>query len=333
MSDSKICYREWLKVWLQQMEGRVKESTRANYSLAVMNHILPALGDCMLEELTEEKLQETLLFWLRCGRLDGRGGLSPKTAKDLMGVIKSSLHAARRHYHLPPEEIQLRYPSGGREKTEVLSLAGQKRLVAAACSENSPAAAGVLLALYTGLRIGEVCALQWRDIDLQERTLRVCKTVQRIFYKEWDGRSGSQLVITAPKTSSSLRTLPLAGFLVPVLGNLLCRDEEAYVLTGERDYLEPKRFRALYRRFLERHGLPPLRFHCLRHTFATRCIEDGADCKTVSALLGHASVSTTLDLYVHPQMEVKRRCVDSLPIFIDEASHGTGNQQKSGTES
>ncbi len=190
MSGSKICYREWLKVWLQQMEGRVKESTRANYSLAVMNHILPALGDCMLEELTEEKLQETLLFWLRCGRLDGRGGLSPKTAKDLMGVIKSSLHAAQRHYRLPPEEIQLRYPSGAREKTEVLSLVGQKRLVAAACSENSPAAAGVLLALYTGLRIGEVCALQWRDVDLQERTLRVCKTVQRIFIRSGTEEAG-----------------------------------------------------------------------------------------------------------------------------------------------
>ena len=166
MSGSKICYREWLKVWLQQMEGRVKESTRANYSLAVMNHILPALGDCMLEELTEEKLQETLLFWLRCG------------------------HAAQRHYRLPPEEIQLRYPSGAREKTEVLSLVGQKRLVAAACSENSPAAAGVLLALYTGLRIGEVCALQWRDVDLQERTLRVCKTVQRIFIRSGTEEAG-----------------------------------------------------------------------------------------------------------------------------------------------
>lgn len=314
MAGSKVRYREWLRMWLEQMEGRVKESTRANYSLAVMNHILPALGDCMLEELTEEKLQETMLLWLRCGRLDGRGGLSLKTVKDLMTVVKSSLRAARRYYHLPPEQILLRYPAAANGAAEALSRAEQNRVAAAACGEGGPVAAGILLALYAGLRIGEICALQWRDVDLRERTLRVRKTVQRIYYKEWDGRSTSRMVITAPKTGSSLRTLPLAVFLVPVLEKLLCGDGEAYVLTGNHSCLEPKRFRVLYRRFLERHGLPPVRFHGLRHTFATRCIENGADCKTVSALLGHASVSTTLNLYVHPQMEVKRCCVDSLPF-------------------
>ena len=110
MTDCNVKYRDWLQEWLVRIRGGVKESTWANYSVAVMNHILPALGEYTLEELTEEKLQETVFFWLRQGRLDGSGGLSGKTVKDLANVVKGSLRAARRYYHLPPQDISLRCP-------------------------------------------------------------------------------------------------------------------------------------------------------------------------------------------------------------------------------
>ena len=172
-----------------------------------------------------------------------------------------------------------------------------------------------MISLYTGLRIGELCALQWKDIDLKGRIVHVRKTVQRIFYKEWTGATKSSVVITAPKTRSAARDVPLASFLVPLLRELHCSDPETYVLSGDRKCLEPKTYRTFYKRFLERNNLPMLRFHGLRHTFATLCIEDGADCKTVSALLGHASVNLTLSLYVHPQIEQKRKCIERLPVY------------------
>lgn len=315
MTDCNVKYRDWLQEWLVRIRGGVKESTWANYSVAVMNHILPALGEYTLEELTEEKLQETVFFWLRQGRLDGSGGLSGKTVKDLANVVKGSLRAARRYYHLPPQDISLRCPGTALPRMDVLTASEQKRLVCAALSEGNCRSAGILISLYTGLRIGELCALQWKDIDLKGRIVHVRKTVQRIFYKEWTGATKSSVVITAPKTRSAARDVPLASFLVPLLRELHCSDPETYVLSGDRKCLEPKTYRTFYKRFLERNNLPMLRFHGLRHTFATLCIEDGADCKTVSALLGHASVNLTLSLYVHPQIEQKRKCIERLPVY------------------
>ena len=194
MTGCDVKYRDWLQEWLVRIRGGVKESTWANYSVAVMNHILPALGEYALEELTEEKLQETVLFWLRQGRLDGSGGLSGKTVKDLANVVKGSLRAARRYYHLPPQDISLRCPGTALPRVDILTASEQKRLVCAALSEGNCRSAGILISLYTGLRIGELCALQWKDIDLKGRIVHVRKTVQRIFYKEWTGAAKSSVV-------------------------------------------------------------------------------------------------------------------------------------------
>lgn len=194
----------------------------------------------------------------------------------------------------------------------MLTAPQQKRLVHAVFSEGACQSAGILI---SGLRIEERCAPRWKDVDLKGRDIRVRKTVQRIFYKEWNGAAKSSVVITAPKTCSAARDVPLASFLVPLLRELHCSDPETYVLSGGRKCLEPKTYRTFYKRFLERNNLPMLRFHGLRHTFATRCIEDGTDCKTVSALLGHASVSLPLNLYVHPRMEQKRKCIRRLPLY------------------
>ena len=135
------------------------------------------------------------------------------------------------------------------------------------------------------------------------------------FLQRMDRRCQKQRGHHRAKTRSAARDVPLASFLVPLLRELHCSDPETYVLSGDRKCLEPKTYRTFYKRFLERNNLPMLRFHGLRHTFATLCIEDGADCKTVSALLGHASVNLTLSLYVHPQIEQKRKCIERLPVY------------------
>lgn len=306
-------YREWVMEWMDSRKGLIKESTWANYSVAVVNHILPRLGDCAVGEITEEKLQETALFWSSAGRKDGCGGLSRKTVKDLVTIVKASLHAAYRTQHTPTPEITVLYPAAERpEQLDVLDMDTERALVAAVLAECTCHSVGILLSLFAGLRIGELCALRWSDIDRKGGTLRVLKTAQRIYQKEWDGRTVSKTVITAPKTKNAVRQVPLPAFLLRILNSLDPHDDAAYVLTGKHTWVEPRVYRSYYARFLQRRGLPYIRFHGLRHTFATRCIETGADYKTVSAMLGHASVSTTLNLYVHPQMEAKRSCVEEL---------------------
>ena len=318
MEKTGMRYKDWLREWLEKKRALVKEATWANYSVAVMNHIMPVLGEYDIAEITEERMQETVLYWLRRGRLDGCGGLPQKTVKDLVTIIKDSLHMAYKKLGLPMPEINIIYPSAGiSPQVEALTAEQQKAVIAAVLQEFNSRTFGILMCLYTGMRIGELCALQWSDIDMKNGILTVSKTVQRIFCKNWDGSAASEVVVTLPKTKNAIRDIPISSFLLAMLRRIDPHDPQAFVITGKRESPEPRVYRSYYTRFLKRNDVPHIRFHGLRHTFATRCIEDGADYKTVSAILGHASVSTTLNLYVHPQMEAKRKCVERLSVYID----------------
>jgi integrase len=160
------------------------------------------------------------------------------------------------------------------------------------------------------MRIGELCAIKWSDIDLKNRTLTINKTIQRIYLSENSMRY-TKVLIGSPKTQSSNRTLPLSSTIVPLLQKLV-QSPETYLLSATRKPIEPRNLRACYERLLRQLDINFVNFHSLRHTFATRLIEAGIDPKTVSSLLGHSSVSTTLNLYVHPQMEQKRLAVEVL---------------------
>jgi integrase len=160
------------------------------------------------------------------------------------------------------------------------------------------------------LRIGEVCALKWESIDLNEAVLQVKQTVQRVYIKTAKDRGSSKLVIGNPKTRTSKREVPLSKALVNALRRLPKTTANSYLLTGTEFCMEVRTFRSYYQSFLDRHSIPRINFHALRHTFATRCIECGADAKTVSEILGHATIAMTMDLYVHPLVEQKRSCVE-----------------------
>jgi integrase len=205
----------------------------------------------------------------------------------------------------------------------VLDTQDHKKLIRRVTQHLNRKNIGILLSLHTGLRIGELCAIRWDDIDLARRTLSVTKTIQRIYIKEIDGRAFTKITITAPKTKASVRELPLSSFLSAQLARLYSAEKErilsaseagteTYLLTGKADYIEPRSYRNYYNRYLRGADIPHLNFHGLRHTFATEMIRHGADVKTLSGLLGHSSVSLTMDLYVHPQMEQKRKCMELL---------------------
>lgn len=309
--NTSILYKEWLGEWLLQKQGFVKEATLANYATAVANHIVPALGGLRVEEVTEERLQAAAMDWLSEGRRDGGGGLSERTVRGLVTVTKLSLKAAAKAGYIPRRDFEVRYPKTEQpRRLQVLSKEQQWMLTQYVYLNLTVKNAGVLLCLHTGLRIGELCALQWKDIDLEKRTITVSHTLQRIQVRDAEGNGETKIIITAPKSRSSARTIPLSSGIYPILKRLHPGNPEAYLLTGTEKPTEPRTYREYYVKLLEGLGMEHIHFHGLRHTFATRLIENGADYKTVSELLGHASVNITLNLYVHPQMEQKRKAVE-----------------------
>jgi integrase len=311
LADLDITYKDWLAAWLDQKIGFVKESTHATYSMAVVNHIIPALGALRVREITDARIRGAVQNWLIRGRLDGRGGLSEKTVKDILMIIVVSVCDARRAFGLPRDSIGTKMLKAKyTPKIRLLHPDDHTALVRAMIQKPDARGIGIILALHTGLRIGEICAVTWDDIDLDRRALRVTKTIQRIYVKQVGGGSATKVVITPPKTKSSIREIPIPGFLAARLKTIAQTDRQAYLLTGSGDVIEPRVYRNYFNKFLKNNGIPHINFHGLRHTFATEMIEAGTDMKTLSELLGHSQVSMTMDLYVHPKMAQKRKCIE-----------------------
>lgn len=308
---TQLTYRQWMHQWLTRKEVLVKEATLASYAASVENHILPDLGDLLLSEITEQRLQTQALHWLEEGRCDGTGGLSERTVRGMVALVKLSLKAAAKEGYAKPLQYEILFPPQRETaRLQVLDKEHQAILMQHVYMNLTPKNLGILFCMHTGLRIGELCALRWEDIDLENRTVTVSRTMQRIYRRDEEGQGHTKILITTPKTRNSVRIVPLASLLIPVLRRMDPGDAAAYLLTGTQRHTEPRTYRDYYNRLLGRLELPHVNFHGLRHTFATRLIENGADYKTVSELLGHASVNITLNLYVHPQIEQKRKAVE-----------------------
>ena len=309
--EKQTTFEVWSLEWLRRKEPFIKYSTFAAYTNIVINHLNPYWGEKELTEINEEQVQEYVLHLVSKGRLDGNGGINVRSARDVVVVFKSILRDAARQKLVSAPSFELHYPRTDYEhRIPVLSKVIQTQLVDAVQNDLTPASSGILLSLYTGLRIGEVCALKWEAIDLKEAVLQVKQTVQRVYIKSERDKGSSKIVIGNPKTRSSRREVPLSKALLAILKRLPEATASAFLLTGTERCMEVRTFRSYYQSFLDRHSIPRINFHALRHTFATRCIECGADAKTVSELLGHATIAMTMNLYVHPRVEQKRSCVE-----------------------
>lgn len=304
-------FSDWVIEWLEKKSSFVKASTMAAYTNIAVTHLLPNFRGVKLSDVSEERVQEYVIMLLKAGRLDGDGGLAVHYVKDIAVVIKSILHDAMKQRLIPKVDFEVKVPqSNSLPRVKTIGKSDQQRLVQAICLDLSSRSAGILLALYTGMRIGEICGLRWSDINLDDSMLHVRRTLQRIYSRKVDGSGKSHIHIGTPKTRTSTRDIPLSTFLMPVLKRLNPDDPEAFFLSGTHKCVEVRTFRDFFVRFLKRNDIEPINFHALRHTFASRCIEAGADCKTVSEILGHATVAMTMNLYVHPLPEQKRKCVE-----------------------
>ena len=308
-AKNKLLYKDWIWDWLSYKKDYIKESTYANYSNIISNHIAPDLGKYYLKDLNNKIIQEFLLKKYKIGRLDNLGGLSSKTIRDIVAIIKSSLKFAMKEDLISSFNLDFIYPKiSSKDKIYTISKQDQDKLIDYILKNQSSKNFGILLTLYSGIRIGELCALKWKDIDFKNNILNINKTLQRVYIKDKQINK-SKLIITNPKTHNAEREIPLNNDFAKELKKFKT-DNEDYILSGSRKWIEPRTYRRFFARTLEKVKIDKINFHGLRHTFATNCIKLGVDYKTVSELLGHATVNITLNLYVHPQMSQKKKCID-----------------------
>lgn len=305
-----MLFREILEIWLNEKKMYIKESTYAYYRYEVYHYIIPSMGNKEISSISEECIQNAVFIWQNEGIESGKP-LKKSTIQNIIMLIKQVLRYSAKKGLTKKISIDIHYmPQLAYKKMQVFSPDEQNLLVKAVLNELNYKSFGILLCLNSGLRIGELCALKWSDIDTTNRLIHVSKTLQRIY--SHDAIPRTQVIITSPKTLTSVRIVPLSKKLYDVIKIFKDINIDGYVLSNNNQAIEPHTFRHYYRNFLEKHKIEFLHFHCLRHTFATQCIENGADYKCVSEILGHTTINTTLNMYVHPLMKEKRKCVDML---------------------
>ena len=297
-------FEEIVVLWQADKKQYVKRSTYSAYSMLVNNHLIPAFEG--VYDVTEDMVQSFVFTKLE-------QGLSQKSIKDILIVLKMILRFAVKQGFMQHREIDVKFPTEReRQELEVLSRSSQKQIMEYVQSHFTFMNLGIYICLCAGLRIGEVCALVWNDIDVESGVINVSKTIQRIYVIE-GGEKHTEVIIDTPKSKNSIREIPIARDLLKMIKPLKkVVNGSFYVLTNSAQPTEPRTYRNYYKRLMKELDMPKLKFHGLRHSFATRCIESHCDYKTVSVLLGHSNISTTLNLYVHPNMEQKKKCVEQM---------------------
>jgi len=295
---------EVITLWKADKKQYVKKSSFSAYTLLIENHLQPVFGDQFIIEETD--VQNFVFQKLE-------SGLSHKTIKDILIVLKMILKFGAKHKWLDYTPFDIQFPTE-REKhnIEVLSRADQKKIMNYIQEHFTFRNLGVYICLSAGMRIGEVCALTWEDIDTDNGVISVNRTIQRIYVIE-EGNRRTELILDTPKTKNSIREIPISKDLLRILKPFKkIVNPSFFVLTNDAKPTEPRTYRSYIKNLMKELNMPELKFHGLRHSFATRCIESNCDYKTVSVLLGHSNISTTLNLYVHPNMEQKKKAIEQM---------------------
>lgn len=286
--------------WLDFTKNSIKKSTYQKYESVIRNHIEnTVLGNSGICFITSESICNFSSNLLEVG------ALSPKTINDILIVIGLALAYAEDKYNLRKPKIK--HIRENKQEMRVLSPAEQQVLERYLYDNLDNYKMGVLIALYTGVRVGELCALQWDDID--DESIAINKTVQRL-----KGTTKTILEITEPKTRSSNRTIPIPDFLKPTLNQF--RATGSVLKNRNGKMVEPRLMQLTFEKYINECGLPKTNFHALRHTFATRCVEAGFDMKSLSEILGHTDVKTTLNKYVHSSIEQKQKNMELLRPIV-----------------
>lgn len=309
-----ITVKKAAQEWLLGKRLFIKPSTYAKYTHSLQRHILPYLGETDLNEIEAGTVNLFLKMLLEEGRVDKTGGLSPKTVHDIYIMVRAISRFARETYHTSDRTARASKLWRRDDRIAVMDTLSRTKLETYLL-ENSknPRCAGILLCLYTGIRLGEICALRWSGIHLDEGYIRISSTIQRIQNVDFGVGPRTKIICSPPKSRNSVREIPLPGFLLEILRAARPEsDINFFFLTGSGDFIEPRTYQNHFKRYLKINEIPDIHFHALRHTFATRCVAAGVDVKSLSEILGHSSVQMTLNYYVHPSLEDKRRQIERI---------------------
>ena len=292
--------------WLAANTACLKMSSLAKYKSDMENHIIPYFGNRLPDEITSE---EVVLF---TQMLFDEKKLSIKTVRNILSLFHLIFAYIQRRScpQLPVPEII--YPKMKKRTVRVLDEIEEKRLLLFLIDEMDLCKFGVYMALRTGMRIGEVCALKWCDISFKSRTISVAHTAQRVIRQDLPNRVKTAVTVGTPKSESSCRTIPLMPDMASLCSRFCSGDPETFVLTGTVRCMDPRKLQRRLKMYTQALRMDEVHFHTLRHTFATRCVEVGVDVKTLSEILGHSNISITMNQYVHPNIDLKRENMNRL---------------------
>ena len=296
----RLTVKELFDEWLSAVKLRVKLSTYANYQMKVEKHIMPEFGGLRYDSLTVQMINSYIQK-----KLDG--GLSAKYVSDIIIVFKTMAKYISKIHGFRNILADVSLPKVQKKEKPLLSYTQQWQLCKFLTKNLSPTALCILLSLYTGLRVGEVCGLMWGDIDFEKSLITIRRTVQRIRTESHKTR----IIADTPKSRTSCRAIPIPHFIMKLLRDHRSADNH-YVLSNSEIVIEPRTLQRRFKQILKKADLPSVSYHSLRHAFATNCLQAGFDVKTLSEILGHASVETTLNRYAHTSMERKIACMELL---------------------
>lgn len=305
---------EFMKEWLESIRPKIKESSYIKYNSMINHYIIPNIGDKKLSQISYSMLEaftnQLLLEGGYCNSV-----LSSKTVNDTLTLLKSAFRYAANKYGIilcDFNQIPYQRKEG---QIRVLNQKEHEQLTSYLYSHSTYRNLGILLALFTGIRVGELCALTWENIHLDSGSITICQTMQRVEnmnFKSYRTDMKTRVIVTSPKSSSSIREIPLPAFLIDILKETPHSERGFFLSDSEEIFIEPRNLQTHFKTVLKKAGIENANFHALRHTFATRCVELGFDIKSLSEVLGHANVNITLNKYVHPSMELKRNNMEKL---------------------
>ncbi len=293
--------------WLDgDLAKRVKPSTYESYYHCVTKYIIPFYTSCNYYQLTEDTVSEFVKF------MNDDNSISQSYKRKILAVYKTALREILKNN---PDSIKLlnyiKFPKPEQNEVQVFTMKEQCLIEKAVLGCPDKRTLGIILCFYSGIRLGELCALKWCDFDFENETLFINRTVSRT--KNFsDDDNKTLLLIGTPKSRTSSRKIPLPSFLIALFKEYYQRSgkETCYFMTGSEIPIDPRAFQKLYKKILKKAGVPDRKFHAIRHTFATRALELNVDIKTISDILGHSNVSITMNIYAHSLMEQKKIAID-----------------------
>ena len=314
ISKSKERFSEIAVNWLEQKKPQFKESTYTKYQNLLQCYILPNLGEISLSQLTVNIIDNFCKQMLQTGG-NRQKGLSPKTVADILSLMRSILRNASYNGYLIPFDLKSVVVRQNQKEMRILTKTEQQILCQFIINNPTPKNIGILICMFTGIRVGEVCALQCEDISIFEKTIHIHQTMQRIQTNNNSGEK-TKIIVTTPKSQCSIRTIPIPDELIDLIKNSNM-SVSGYFLTGSsKKWIEPRTMQNHFKSISRKCNIKEVNFHALRHTFATRCIEYGFDIKSLSEILGHANVNITTNRYVHPTMDLKRNNMERLSPLL-----------------